>query len=70
MSIWFQRGVQYSTISFSLTKKWKAAVDKGKVFGALLTDLLKAFDSLNLEPFIAKLNTYVWVYFICFEISS
>ena len=27
-----------------MTKKWKHAVDIGKVFGALLTDLSKGFD--------------------------
>ena len=30
----------------TLLEKWKNAVDKGKMFGALLTDLSKAFDYL------------------------
>ena len=34
------------------------SVDKGKSFGALLTDLLKAFDFLDYELFTAKLSAY------------
>ena len=30
-----------------MIKKWKKAVDNEKVFGALLTDLSKAFDNIN-----------------------
>ena len=41
-----------------MPEKWKNAVDKGKVFGALLTDLSKAFDCLPHELIIAKLSTY------------
>ena len=41
-----------------MLEKWKNAVDKGKVFGALLTDLSKAFDCLLHELIVAKLNAY------------
>ena len=41
-----------------MLEKWKNAVDKGEVFGALLTDLPKAFDCLLHELIIAKLNAY------------
>ena len=36
----------------------KNAVDKGKIFGALLTDLFMAFDCLNHELLIVKLNIH------------
>ena len=41
-----------------MLEKWKNAVDKGKVFSALLTDLSKAFDCLPHELIMAKLNAY------------
>ena len=36
----------------------KKALDNGKLAGALLTDLSKAFDCLNHELLIAKLEAY------------
>ena len=41
-----------------MLEKWKRAVDNIKVFGALLTDLSKAFDCISHDLLVAKLNAY------------
>ena len=41
-----------------VSSKFINSVDKGKAFGALLTDLSKAFDCLDHELLTAKLNAY------------
>ena len=38
----------------SMLEKWKSATDNKKLFGALLTDLSKAFDCLSHELLIAE----------------
>ena len=58
----FRKG--YST-QHSLTvmlEKWRKALDNGKLAGALLTDLSKAFDCLNHNLLIAKLHAYGFDY--------
>ena len=41
-----------------MTEKFKEAIDRGDKFGALLTDLSKAFDCINSPLLIVKLESY------------
>ena len=41
-----------------MTEKFKKAIDRGDKFGALVTDLSKAFDCINHPVFIAKIDSY------------
>ena len=47
---------QYAIIT--MLEKWKTAVDEKGYGGAILMDLSKAFDTLNHELLIAKLDAY------------
>ena len=45
----FKRGYSTQQCLLALLEKWKRAADSGQRFGALLTDLSKAFDCLDYE---------------------
>ena len=54
----FHKGYSTQYCLLAKLEKWKSAVDKGKSFGALLTDLSEAFDCLSHELLLAKLHVY------------
>ena len=54
----FRKGYSPQHCLLLMVDKWKKAVDNHKVFGAVLTDLSKAFDCICHDLLIAKLNAY------------
>ena len=54
----FRKGYNAQHCLMMLIEKWKESVDNGGAFGALLTDLSKAFDCICHELLIAKLDAY------------
>ena len=52
----FRKGHSRQQCLSAMLEKWKRSVDSGKAFGALLTDLYKAFDCLDRGFLIAKAN--------------
>ena len=54
----FGKGHSTQQCLLAILEKWKRSVGSGKVFCALLTDVSKAFDSLDHELLVAKLNAY------------
>ena len=55
----FRKGFSTQKCLLALLEKWKRSIDRGKVFGALLTGLSKAFDFLNHNHLIAKSNANI-----------
>ena len=43
-----------------MIERWKSALDKSKIAGALIMDISKAFNCLNHELLIAKLDAYAF----------
>ena len=54
----FWKGFNGKHCLLPILEKWKTAIDNKKTFGALLTDLSKAFDCLPHDLILARLNAY------------
>ena len=54
----FRKGYSTQHSLIVMLEKWRKALDNGKLAGALLTDLSKAFDCINHDLLIAKLHVY------------
>ena len=54
----FRKGFNAHHCLLAMLEKWKKAVNSKKVFGAVLTDLSKAFDCLSHDLIIVELSTY------------
>ena len=54
----FRKGNSTQQCRLAMLEKWERSVDSGKAFGALLTDLSKAFDCLYHELLTVHLNAY------------
>ena len=54
----FRKGYNTQHCLLLIIEKWNNALDNKKHAGAILTDLSKAFDCINHELLIAKLEAY------------
>ena len=58
ISMWISQRINAQHCLVSMIGKWKESADHGGAFGALMTDLSKAFDCLHHELLTAKLEAY------------
>ena len=56
--MWVQKRINTQKALLRLVEKWKTSLDKNGLAAALLMDLSKAFDNINHNLLIAKLNAY------------
>ncbi len=54
----YRKGYNAQHALLSLLEKWRISLDKGGYGGAILMDLSKAFDTINHDLLLAKLNAY------------
>ena len=54
----FLKNHSTQNVLLNMTEKWKHVLDKGKKVGTIFMDLSKAFDTLNQNLLLAKLNVY------------
>ena len=54
----YRKGFNTQTALLLLLEKWKGTLDQKGFAGVVLTDFSKAFDAINHELLIAKLNAY------------
>ena len=54
----YRKGLNTQTALLSLIEKWKSILGKKGFSGAVLMDISKAFDTINHELLIAKLDAY------------
>ena len=54
----YRKGFNTQHVLIALIEKWKITLDKNGYAGAVLMNLSKAFDTLNHDLLLAKLNAY------------
>ena len=54
----FRKGHSTQHCLISIIEMWRKSLDEGKIAGAILTDLSKAFDCLSHDLLVAKLEAY------------